>query len=79
MCSGGKARRHAHLLVPAVGDGGQWSVEVGAQVGDVGGQRRRKILVLAAPETMPGHNDVGAEQGFAGIKRGQGAAGLRPQ
>src|SRR5437868_2230556 len=53
--------RGAEHLVPAIGDLRQVRIEAGAQVGDDAGKRIGEILIFAAPETVPAHDDMAAE------------------
>ena len=51
-----------------------------SQPGDEVGQRVTEVLVLAAPETVPGHHHPAAEEIVARVERRQGAAlGRRDQ
>ena len=58
---GGIAHGDPHRLVPAVGNLRERRVERGSQGGDDLGQRVGEILVLAAAEAVPRHDDAAAE------------------
>src|SRR6185295_16098653 len=56
-----EAHPHPHRLVPAVGDGCEVGIKRSAQGLDQGRERIGEIFVFAAPETMPGHDNLAAE------------------
>jgi hypothetical protein len=59
-----------HGFVPAVCYGGQLAVEVGTERLYDGRQGVMEVLVFAAAETVAGHDDLGAEEGFVGVEGG---------
>ena len=63
-----------HRLVPAVGDLGKRRIERGAQRCHDVGQRIGEVLVLAAPEAVPAHDDAAAEDAVGSVARGERGA-----
>src|SRR4051812_640350 len=60
----------AEGLVPAIARCDEARIERGPQLGDGAGQGRGEVLVLAAPETVPRHDDAAAERRVLWIEPG---------
>ena len=53
----------AHVFVPAICDGGEVRIKLGAQLRDPIWKRIGKILVFTPTETVPSHHDPTAKMG----------------
>src|ERR1700676_92830 len=64
----------SHRFIPAVGDRDQMRIDRRPEFGQKIGKRIAEILVLAAPETMPLHDDATAKYVVVRVKTGDGPA-----
>src|SRR5215470_4240951 len=73
-----KAYRNLHLLIPAVGDYGEFWVKPDTHLSDEVWQRIPEIFVLALSETVTSHHDATAEPIVVRVQR-RNAATLFPR
>jgi hypothetical protein len=72
---GGKARRMAQALLPAISDYRQMRIKRGPQLCDPARQRISEITIFALAETMPRHHHPAAEPIVSFIQGGGGVTG----
>src|SRR6185295_10600632 len=64
----------SHHFIPGIGDRNQMRIDCCAEFAQKIGERIAEILVFAAPETMPLHDDATTKDVIMRIKTGDGPA-----